>query len=228
MNEQTKKSIFIGVLNQGNVSAKLSESLSIMKLNPDYDVEIMYFDEKPIAYNRNIIVQKFLSKKHDYLLMIDSDTVPPSSVVNLADYQKDIIGALYFMWQKGEIMPVAFDRAKEGMYQPVKIDDKDGVVECDAIGTGVIMLSRKVLEDVKAPFLNEYDEDGMKIFGLDIAFCRRAKEKGYKVFVNLDYVCSHYVIVDLKRFYTIIYRQRDRIIELEKELKKLKKDDENI
>ena len=220
----TKNRIFVAVLNQGSVFTGLSEALAVMRNNPDYDVEIEYFDEKPISYNRNLIVQRFLSKGHDYLLMLDSDNVPPPSVINLADYKKDVVGALYFMWSKGEIMPTAFDRSNDGMYSPIKIDDKDGMVECDAVGTGIIMLSKKVLKEIKSPFSNEYDADGIKLFGLDIAFCRKAKEKGYKVYVNLDYVCDHWVVVNLKRFYAIIYGQVDRIKERETEIEKLKEE----
>jgi len=217
-----KKKILVAVLNENHVWRDLSENLSVMKNNPDYDVDIRYFDEKPISNNRNIIVQRFLAGNWDYLLMLDSDTVPPPSVVNLADYQKDIIGALYFMYKNTEIMPVIFKRAEEGLYEPIRIDNKDGVVEVDAIGTGCIMLSRKVLEDVKAPFLNEYDADGIKLFGLDISFCQKAKKKGYKVYANLDYVCDHWKTVNLKTIYTIIYQQRDKINELKETIKTLK------
>jgi len=217
--DNKKIKILVAVLNEGNVHTTLSENLGVMKNNPDYDVEVKYFAEKPISYNRNYIVQKFLAGNWNYLMMIDDDTVPPASVINLADYKKDIIGALYFMYQKTEIMPVAFNRAEEGLYEPIKIDDKDGMVGCDAVGTGVIMLSRKVLEDIKAPFVNEYDADGIKLFGLDIAFCRKAREKGYKIYVNLDYVCDHWQITNLRTFYNIMYQQKDKILELKEKLK---------
>jgi len=224
---ENKKRILCAVLNEGSVSTRLSENLGVMKNNPDYEVTVQYFAEKPISYNRNTIVQKFLAEKYDYLMMIDDDTVPPPSVVNLADYDKDVVGALYFMYQKTEIMPVAFDRAEEGLYQPIKIDDKDGMVEVDAIGTGVIMIARRVLEKIKAPFVNEYDADGIKLFGLDIAFCRKAKEQGFKIFVNLDYVCDHWQTANLRTFYTIIYSQRDLINKQKEELKLLKGENKN-
>ena len=212
-----KKKILVAVLNQGSTSVGLSDSLMQMKSSPDYDVEIEFHNEKPISNNRNKICQRFLGQEeYDYLLMIDGDIVPPPSVINLADYQKDVVGALCFMWQQGVVMPVAFNRRPEGMYKQIEPDKCDGMVEVDAIGTGCIMLSRKVLEEVKAPFMNEYDPDGIKIFGLDIAFCRRAKEKGFKVYVNTDYICDHWTTVNLKSIYGIIYG----LIEENKQLKK--------
>lgn len=200
-----KKSILVAVLNQGDINVRLADSLRHMGNSPDYDVVIEPHNDKPISNNRNKIVQRFLGKEYDYLLMIDSDIVPSPSVINLADYQKDVIGALCFMYQKGQIMPVAFERKSEGMYSQIDIADKDGIVEIDAVGTGCIMLSRKVLEAVKSPFSNEYDPDGIKLYGLDIAFCKKAKEKGFKIFVNLDYICDHWVNVNLRTFYATTY-----------------------
>ena len=216
-----KKRILISVLNQGKIATGLVESLLAMKGSPEYDIEIDFPDDAPISNNRNKIVQRFLAKDYDYLLMCDSDIVPPPSVINLADYQKDIISATAFIYQ-GVIMPVAWNRMPDGMYKPINLSEYDGLVEVDAVGTGCIMLSRKVLEEVKAPFLNEYDPDGIKLFGLDIAFCQKAIEKGFKVYTSLDYVCSHYKTVDLKTFYAIFSNGLDKIRELEAEIKQLR------
>ena len=217
-----KKNILVAVLNQNSITTNLADSLRHIGNNIDYDVEIEFHDDRPISNNRNIIVQRFLAhEKYDYLLMIDSDIVPPPSIINLADYQKDIIAATCFMWRQGAIMPVVFNRKSDGTYTQIDITDKDGIQEVDAVGTGCIMLSRKVLEAIQSPFLNEYDTDGIKLYGLDIAFCKRAKEKGFKVYANLDYVCDHWITMNLKTLYAIIYGQLE-------ELKKLKKNKDNI
>ncbi len=151
--------------------------------------------------------------------MIDDDVVPLPTILNMADYEEDIVGVLYFMYQQQKLMPVAFNRAKDGMYNPINIKSADGLTEVDAVGTGCIMLSRKVLEAVRAPFLNEYDPDGIKLFGLDIAFCRKAKEKGFKVYVHTDFPASHWATMDLKRLYFLKTAYLDKIDELKEKLK---------
>ncbi len=216
-----KKKILVAVLNQGEISTDLTQCLLHMQNTPDYDVEIEFPDDAPISNNRNKIVQRFLAKDYDYLLMIDSDIVPPPSVVNMADFQKDVMAATCFIYQRA-VMPVAWDRVPDGTYTPIDISKKDGVLEVDAVGSGCILLSRKVCEEVKAPFLNEYDPDGIKLFGLDIAFCQRAKEKGFKIYTNLDYVCSHYKTIDLKTFYAITHNSLEKIKELENKIKETK------
>lgn len=211
-----KKKILCAILNQGKIAVELVESLMAMKDSPSYDVEIEFHDDAPISNNRNKIVQRFLAKGYDYLLMIDDDVTPPPSVVNMADFGKDIMAATAFIWQQGAVMPVAWNRMEDGMYQPIDITNKDGIVEVDAIGTGCVMLSRKVLEEVKAPFLNEYDPDGIKLFGLDIAFCQKAKEKGFKVYTNIDYVCGHWKNVNLRTMFANLHALKDEIIKLKK------------
>jgi len=212
-----KKKIWVAILNEGNVRQELSRVITAIQTQSAYDVYIEYPADKPISNNRNKIVQRFLAhKEFDYLLMVDDDIVPPPTILNLADYQLDIVGALCFMY-KDRVMPVAFKRNKDGLYNSITLEDKEGLVEVDAVGTGCIMLSRKVLEAVKAPFSNEYDPDGIKTYGLDINFCRKAKEKGFKVFVHLDYPCDHWQTMNLRRIYAVNMAYRDRIKELKEE-----------
>jgi len=86
----------------------------------------------------------------------------------------------------------------DGKYDMADVYEDGGMVECDAIGTGCIMIARKVLEDMPFPFRNEYDPEGIKIQGLDFNFCRRAKKKGHNVFCNTSMPVSHWTIIDLK------------------------------
>lgn len=215
-----KKSIWVAILNEATIRQELVRTINYINSQTDYDVHIDFPDDKPISQNRNKIVQDFLAhKEFDYLLMIDDDVVPPQTILSMADYEEDIVGALYFMYQQQKLMPVAFMKSKEGMYTPLNFKDKDGLVEIDAVGTGCIMLSRKVLEAVKSPFLNVYDPDGIKMFGLDIAFCRKAKEKGFKVHVHIDFPASHWQIMDLKRLYFLENGYIDKIKELNEKIK---------
>ena len=215
-NLENKKSILVVILNQGEIATTLCNSINVMSNNPNYNVVIEYADDKPISQNRNKIVQRFLSKsEYDYLMMIDSDIVPPPSVVHMADFEKDVMGATCFMWREGRPHAVIFRRREGGLYSPIDIEKKDGVIEVDAIGTGCIILSRKVLETVKAPFVNEYDPDGIKLYGLDIAFCRKAREKGFKIYANLDYLCDHWVRLNIKQMYGIVYGLVEEVRKLE-------------
>jgi GT2 family glycosyltransferase len=169
---------------------------------------ITYPNEKPISNNRNKIVQNFLlQKEFDYLLMIDSDIIPPRNILNLADFQKDIISAVCFMYQQDMVAPLILMRQKEGQYGIANFKGYEGLIEVDAVGTGCLMLSRKVLEDIPAPFADVFDKHGVRKYGLDLAFCQKAKAKGYKIYCHLDYVAEHYVKIGLQRVYGALTRQ---------------------
>jgi len=226
-----KKAVMIAVLNQGAIRPELSTVLTELPLQDKYELHIYYPARKPIAQNRNMIVQNFLSRpQYDYLIMIDSDNVPPINLLNLVDYQKDIVGVFYCGFQKSMIIPFVMKAGKDGLYRVMDLNDKKGLVECDAVGTGVIVIKREVLEKVRHPFRNEYDADGIKLMGLDFNFCKRAKEQGFKVYAHLDYVTSHWVTMDLKDYYGVVWQldqTQKELKEKDKEIDKLKQGKDN-
>lgn len=204
-----QKTIYVAILNQGEIRTDLSQVINMMIQNDSYRIMLTYPAAKPITNNRNTIVQKFLATDCDYLMMVDSDIIPPVNILNLADFDKDIITPLMFVKQKGMLIPLFLKRGKDGIYDSDDYLTKVGLQEVDATGTGCIFIKREVLENVKHPFENRYDEDGIKILGNDFAFCQMAKEKGYRVWVHLDYVASHHSVQDLKdEFYEKLKKYR--------------------
>lgn len=230
--------VYVAVLNQGEISTELVQYLNAMVASSPYPLFIDYPSEKPITYNRNKIVRGFLERtQYDYLIMIDSDIVPPPDYLKLLDFQKDIISGVCFAFTKKNIFPLVLKKSAtkptDSKYFPYESVDPakwDGLIEVDAVGTGAIVLSRKVLEAMPYPFKNVYDKVGEKQIGNDLNFCREAKAKGFKVFVHTDYVCSHFTRFDLKSiYYTMrgVFKEMDamgtKIAELEKKLKDIKK-----
>ncbi len=210
------KKIQISILNQGTISTELVTRIQEIAETSMYPISIAYPAGKPISHNRNKIVKQFLETDFDYLLMMDNDC-PPDSVermIQMADYDKDIIGGLCFGFLKEMIIPFCMKLNKQGTYDMAEIAIKSGVQECDAIGSGNMMIARRVLEDIPHPFRNEYDSEGIKRRGLDFNFCKRAKEKGYKVWVDTDLLCSHFTRANLKDIWLTINEYRQAIKKL--------------
>lgn len=214
-----QKTIYFSVLNQGEIRTDLAQVINLLIQNDSYRLMLTYPAAKPITNNRNTIVQKFLATDCDYLMMIDSDVIPPANILNLADFDKDIITPLMFVKQKGTLIPLFLNRNKDGMYDAADYLRKTGLQEVDATGTGCIIIKREVLENIKHPFENVYDEDGVKTLGNDFYFCQRVKKLGYRVWVHLDYVASHHSTQDLKdEFYDKLGKFRvEREMEILKE-----------
>jgi len=210
-----QKNVYLAILNQGVIDKELAKIINVVIQEDAYRIHLSYPTGKPISNNRNTIVQKFLATDCDYLMMIDSDIIPPPNILKLVDFDKDIITPLMFVYQKGELLPLFLKRHQDGFYDPDDYLEKTGLVEIDATGTGCIVIKREVLEKIKYPFRNEYDVDGVKVLGLDFNFCKRAKELGYKSWVHLDYVAGHHTTYDLKDLFYLIINKNN----IEKELK---------
>lgn len=202
------KSIYISILNQGCVRPELSQLITHWTHQGKYNLNVVYSSEKPIQHNRNEIVQNFLKTDYDYLMMIDGDIIPPPEILDLADLQKDIIGGLCFAYRQDYIMPLILkEKPKEpDSYNVLQVGGYEGLIEVDAIGTGCILIKREVLErkEMKRPFWNYYDENGLRYAGLDLTFCKRVRELGYKIWCHLNYPCSHWTTFDLKVAYDAI------------------------
>ena len=213
-----QKTIFLCVLNQGEIRTDLAQVVNMLIQNDSYRIQLSYPHAKPITNNRNTIVQKFLATDCDYLMMVDADIVPPLNVLNLADFDKDIITPLMFVKQKGMLIPLFLKRNKDGLYDAGDYLNLVGLQEVSATGTGCIIIKRKVLETLKHPFQNIYDEDGIKTKGNDFAFCEEAAKHGFKTWVHLDFVAGHHTTSDLKdEFYQSLQKYK-----AEKELFTLK------
>jgi len=226
--QENLKGIYISILNQGEIRVELAYLIAHLVTHTPYNIFYSYPADKPIESNRNKIVQDFLSKKeYEYLLMIDGDIIPPLNVLDLAVYNKDVIGATCFAYRQQSLVPLILEKQKgnPNLYTVMKVEGTEGLVECDAVGTGCVMIHRRVLENkkFKHPFKNFYDRNGIRSAGLDLTFCKRAKEFGYKVYCHLDFPCSHWTIMDLKMIYKSIvkaYEESGKKVKTELKLQK--------
>jgi hypothetical protein len=150
---------------------------------------------------RNRIVTHFLAGEGSALLMCDDDVVPHGTVLELARRLEpgeiDVLGAPVLI--TSELGPIPFPAVfafddEEDWYRILdRPFSQTGLVEVDGIGTGVIAIGRWVLEDtdLRAPFAMEYDENGHMTATDDLAFCRRARHAGYRIFADFDQWADH-------------------------------------
>ncbi len=168
----------------------------------------------PISSNRNAIVKRFLQTGCDYLLMLDNDVVPMFDPFYFVYANKDIIGfPAKVRSMMGYLNWVAYVKnPKSDDYAPVdftKVDNDVELLKVDVVGTGGILIKRKVLETLKAPFHTDFDEDGILTVGTDFAFCRKATKAGFEIFTTPQSVCEHFKEIGLLRANT--YNDSDSI-----------------
>ena len=172
-----------------------------MKLIQDRRFNVVYMDpsHQPCAHNRNRCHKEAVDRGFDFLLMIDADNPPKNNPLDLVDLDKDVIGGptMVYRADKGGIYWNVMDwndgdADNDPGWKPNM--KQTGLVECDAVGSGCILISRRVLCALsgKQPWNREWDEHGYVTEGTDFAFCKRAKALGYRIWGHYEYWCEHY------------------------------------
>jgi hypothetical protein len=204
----------IAVPNIGEIQSHLAVSLT--KIETDAHGHELGLDcqiSKPSDNCRNKIVRRFLEGDQDYLLFIDSDNPPTCNPLEFVDLDLDVLGFPVPIWigavlddgkGKQPWLWNAFEWVEElGLWR--EWENKDGLQEVDAVGTGCMIIARRVLEAVRPAFIREWDADGVIEKGSDLLFCKRAKEAGFKVWTHFGWPCCHYKTINMLEVYQAMF-----------------------
>lgn len=153
------------------------------------------------AATRNLIVTEFLLTDKQVLVMVDDDVVPQFPLTELAartegDYAVVAAGCPLFnpSVRPSPLFPAAmlYDH-DAGRYKPVNYGEHQGLVECDAVGTGCVAVRRDVFALMPQPvFADRLSPlDGQQETTEDVVFCERVTALGFRVAVDLSLSADH-------------------------------------
>lgn len=148
---------------------------------------------------RNLITGNFLQSDCEILVMCDDDVVPPEIwpriIDHVAEGRADVCAAVVPIAMEGTVfLPNVFQR-DDSLLKGYRLSTDyirlTGLHEVDAVGTGLIAIHRRVMEDrrMEHPWASSF-QTGM---GEDVSFCRRAKKARWRVCVDFDVWCDHMV-----------------------------------
>jgi hypothetical protein len=196
----------------------------LVALALDFGKDKIRFDmelgDAMVYHARNRLADKFLETDAKWMLMLDDDIIPaigrpgflrnmcrlPMSVQDdalnrhvlhrLIGANKTLIGGAYFGRQAGgRLMTDVTEYENEAKIH------SDKVVKAKWVGTGCMLVHRKVFEDIKAnspelqpktpgqPF--DYFRPMGNGVGEDVSFCHRAAKAGHDTFVDLGLPVYH-------------------------------------
>ncbi len=179
--------LFIGIPNTGTLRTELVTWLMRQKAT------IFMPQLKPHDHCRNAIVMQFLATDCDWLLMVDSDVVPPDNVVDMIYNDVDVCSAHVSTFNNGEVIPVGMTKDDNGYHHNFE-HSRPELHQVDAVGTGCILIKRKVFDTLDRPYFRfKYDENGLLINGEDFDFCERVGE----VYFDAQHVCRHFTTVGI-------------------------------
>lgn len=177
-----------------------------------------------LVSSRNLIIEYALKNNYDYILMMDSDVIPPKDIIErLLAHSKDIVSGLYFnfMMDSGrpKILPVAWRGITEEEFEEIKkvavlpaivkshedlkrhltpeeIDTNE-LLEVRYPSNGCMLISKNVFEKVRYGLL---DMTGIKASTTeDVYFIKKAIELGFKAYCDTSLKCFHHVLKKYKK-----------------------------
>ena len=210
-----KPKVFISCCNgTGWIRKDVMFAVMAMERDSRYRTTFIAPTKRPFVANLHYAVREFLKSDADFLLLVDDDNPPQNNPLELSDLDLDVVGLPTPVWHsdvKGDrpyyynALVAVYEGAAIKGFKPIQ-DSKEGfklsgLHEVDAVGTGCILIARRVLEKLMqlavgkpmaTPFMRTWDDTGAVVMGNDYAFCTRAKAAGFKVYAHFDYVCKHF------------------------------------
>jgi len=152
---------------------------------------------------RNEIIKDALKVGAKYVFFMDADmTFPKDALIKLISRDKDLIGGLYF--RRGPpYEPFVYGPTDIPYnFKIIPMKDWEEVQEVESTGAGCLLIKTEVFKKIPEPwFFYGEDPDG-NITTEDHSFFGKAKEYGFKVYVDTTVECGHFgeIVVD-KGFY---------------------------
>ncbi len=212
--------LVVGISGSHQLNASLTHlasQLPIVNARTDHPF-LFYWDQvdgvSPQELARNMACGKAKAAGADILLQIDNDMISMGwkTLRCLVGNDWDICAPVQMMWlpksldpkRDPQAYPCAFTRMPDGGPGQIANYPKPGEArrqQVDRVGSGCIAIRRHVLEDERmllapgydppALWRNVYQPNFIRERGLDMDFCDRAKDLGYRVVIDWNAEIGH-------------------------------------
>ena len=153
----------------------------------DFDLEIA--SGTLVYFARDNIACKAINNGYTHVLWLDSDMVFNADILDdLMFSGKQIVTGIYHARRRGHASCIF-----------KQVDLQKGIIrfeeyptdtfEIDGCGFGCILTDVQVLKEIQMQWGTCFTP--IKQLGEDIAFCKRAKQLGYKIYCEPSVVCGH-------------------------------------
>ncbi len=158
----------------------------------------------PVQVSRNATVSDAQKLKAKYLFFLDSDVIPPAyAITRLMSWRLPIVSGLYYS-KRGYPAAWKADPELTDKYAPIDFTGfkNEGLVECDVLPMGCCLIDLRVFDVIphgdKGWFewsaFNPRVEAGLSE---DFSFCKKAREYGFRLWVDSGCRCVHETIAPL-------------------------------
>lgn len=157
-----------------------------------------------VMHARNVILARFLKSDATELFCLDADVAfGPGVFTRLMTHRVHFVSAVYRVKCDEERYPVRWPNPTE-----IMVDNRTGLIEANDVPFGCVRISREAIEKMvaanpdewfdchyepglKCPMLFNSELKDHQIIGEDFYFCRKWRETGGKVWVDVDIPIHH-------------------------------------
>jgi FkbM family methyltransferase len=181
------KRILIAIPTNVGIEPETFKSIYDLIVPDGFETEFQTFYGYRVDQVRNLIAD--WGTRYDYLFAVDHDiTFDPFTLLKLLKADVPIISGLYRQRIEKEVLLEIYDQD----YQRMNINPNSGIHEIGACGFGCVLIKSQVLRDIGYPQF-EYHSALLheNTLSEDVDFCKKAKAKGYSVYVDTSILCGH-------------------------------------
>lgn len=174
---------------QGELARYTDFDISLDSLYVPVGTTITRVKGPSVSRNRNTLALEYF--QGEWLFFVDDDQVlRRDTLLRLLAHNVDIVGALYSTKHPPFIPTVFKDELEPGkLYRHAfwsALGASRGLTPCVAVGTGAMLVRRRVFETIPKPWFHWGQGESDDVF-----FCRKAREHGFKIHVDTNAVVGH-------------------------------------
>ena len=144
-----------------------------------------------VYHAREVMVRSALESNHDYVFFLDSDMlVQPDILPRLMEHDVDIVSGMAFK-RAMPYSPCFYEQCEYNdgniNVEPYRSWESGQLMEVAGVGMACTLIKTDVFRSMNPPlFLPMHEE-----IAEDLAFCIRAREAGYKIYVDTNINAGH-------------------------------------
>ena len=190
----SKKKILIGIPTARNIEPDTFKAIYDLEVPEGYETTFQFFYGYNIDQVRNLIAD-WVVNGFDYLFSVDSDIAfPKDTLTKLLAHDQDVVSGLYIQRKPGLHILEVYEHNEHGGVTNIpygKIKDR-GLVEIAGCGFGCVLVKSEVFKSIGYPQFKYYSAiDHKNTISEDVDFCRKALDKGFKIWADTTIQCQH-------------------------------------
>jgi glycosyltransferase involved in cell wall biosynthesis/GT2 family glycosyltransferase/ubiquinone/menaquinone biosynthesis C-methylase UbiE len=189
-----RKKIMIALPTRLYVEMETFASIYNLDAPADCDVDFQYSFGYNVAQVRNKLCDMAIQGNYDYIFWVDSDVViPRNTLIQLLSHTENIVAGWYVQKTTDSDSPEVFLLNGNGTRRAYINEVKGkGLIDVGAVGFGCVLSKVSVVKDVGYPQFEYFNAlDHKNTISEDSDFCKKARDKGYKIKVDTSLICEH-------------------------------------